>query len=236
MVIRYGSSDFTLFSVHSGAAGFRTIGPTPGNTRHLEHRIEKGNAAALMRSEADGAIWGWRYEVAEESPRIWVVRKVSTGAVFYAHEAESRIDESDISPLTSQQIGRNGTAQSILPAGSEITEALIPLGSVITDIETEIEEGDIPDWVAGTTWEWATDPAVLLNYLFQAEQQARELPVMIDIATVYTTDMAIDRTALYTLLWLRCASSILYNHADRHTCIPLIKGHFLVDTNGVVII
>jgi len=234
-MIQYGSCDFTLFSVHCGAHRFHSVGPTSGNTRHLEHRIEKGNPAAIMRTESDGAIWGWNYEVEEESPKIWVIRNVSTDVVIYAHESESAIDESS-SPLISQQIGRNGTVQSILPAGADITEVLIPLDAVITDLEEEIEDGAIPAWVAGTSWAWATSPDDLLNYMFQTEQQSRGLPLKINIEAVYSSEIPIARTLLYTLLWLRCASSILYNHADRETCIPLIKGRFLVDTNGVVTI
>lgn len=236
MTVRRGSCDFNLFSIHPGAHGFRAVGITPTNTRHLEPRIEKGNTAALMRSEADGAIWGWNYEAEDESPEIWAARDTSTGAVLYVHESESRIGDSEISPLISSQIGRDGTSQSIIPAGSEILRIMIPMDDVIADLETEIEAAALPRWITGTSWDWAADNEELLSFLFQIEQGLRGMAIKPTIASVYTSEMEVDSSLLYTLLWLRCASSILYNHADRDTCIPLVKGRFTVDADGLVTI
>jgi len=236
MAIRYGSCDFSLFSVHPGAHGFHGVGSLPENTRHIEHRIEKSNAAALMRSEADGAIWGWQYpEVGEETPEIWAIRDTASGSVLYAHESENQID-AGISPLTSTQTDSDGVEQSIIPAGSETKRILIPMDTVITDLETEIEAAALPAWITGTSWEWAADNKTLLSFLFQEEQQLRAIANYDTIDAVYSTEMPINRSLLYTLLWLRCASSILYDHADRETCIPLVKARFAVDSDGLVTI
>lgn len=236
MVIRRGSCDFNLFSVHPGAQSFRAVGSLPDNTRRLEYRIEKSNVAALMRSEADGAIWGWQYEADEGTPEIWVVRNTLTGAVLYVHESENRIGEAGTSPITSTQVGRNDAVQSIIPAGSETKRIMIPMDDVITDLETEIEAASLPGWITGTSWEWAADNETLLSFLFQEEQRLRGLPNKINIAAVYSSEMPVGRSLLYSLLWLRCTSSILYNHADRDTCIPLVKGRFIVDSDGLVTI
>lgn len=233
MVTRRGACDFTLFSVNPGAVAFHTVGTLPDNTRHIEHRIEKSNAAALLRSEADGAIWGWSYESEDVSPEIWVVRDVATGAALYVHESENQI-ASGISPLISEQVDRDGISQSIIPAGSETKQILIPMDTVITDLETEIEAAALPSWVSGTTWEWAPDCETLLAFLFQEEQRLRGLPIYTTIDAVYSVEMPVDQTALYTLLWLRCASSILYDHENRETCIPLVKARFTVDSNGLI--
>lgn len=237
MTIRRGACDFTLFSVNPGAVAFHTVGSSPDNTRHIEHRIEKSNAAALMRSEADGAIWGWQYpEVGGEiSPEIWVIRDTATGAVLYTHESENQIAVG-VSPLTSTQTDRDGVAQSIIPAGSETKQIVIPMDTVITDLETEIEAAALPSWVTGTTWEWVPDCETLLTFLFQEEQRLHEIPIYTTIDDVYSVEMPVDQTALYTLLWLRCASSILYNHENRKTCIPLVKARFAVDENGIITI
>lgn len=238
MTIRRGACDFTLFSVNPGAVGFHTVGSSPDNTRHIEHRIEKSNAAALMRSEADGAIWGWSYEseVREDpSPEIWTIRDMATGAVLYVHESESQIAVG-VSPLTSTQTDRDGVAQSIIPTGSETKQIIIPMDSVITDLQTEIEAAALPSWVTGTTWEWVPDCETLLTFLFQEEQRLHEIPIYTTIDDVYSVEMPVDRTALYTLLWLRCASSILYDYKNRETCIPLVKARFTVNSNGIITI
>lgn len=242
MVIRRGSCDFTLFSVHPGAHSFHGVGVEPDNTRRLEYRIEKNNSTALMRAEADGAIWGWRYGLEQspsfidESPDIWVVRNTSTGAVLYTHESETRIGEVEASPICAQQVGRNDAIQSIIPAGSETKRIIIPMDTVITDLETEIETAALPSWITGTSWGWAADNETLLSFLFQEEQRLRGLPSKVNIDAVYSTEMPVERSLLYSLLWLRCASSILYNHADRETCIPLVKSRFIIDSDGLVTI
>jgi hypothetical protein len=237
MVTRRGACNFTLFSVNPGAVAFHTVGTSPDNTRHIEHRIEKSNAAALMRSEADGAIWGWSYEEVggAPSPEIWTIRDMATGAVLYVHESESQI-AAGVSPLTSNQVDRDGVFQSIIPAGSEIKQILIPMDSVITDLETEIEAASLPSWITGTTWEWVPDCETLLAFLFQEEQRLHEIPIYTTIDNVYSVELPLDRSLLYTLLWLRCASSILCNHENRETCIPLVKARFAVDENGLVTI
>lgn len=231
MVTRFGSCNFPLFSVHPGSRAFRAVGPAQDNTRHIEHRIEKSNTSALMRSEAE-ALWGWEYESDEYSPEIWVVRNTSTGAV--THVWESEVGTGDI-PICGQQVGLQGGSISILPPTSEIKQILIPLDDVIETLEAEIIAGSLPAWVPGSEWEWATDPETLLNFMFQKEIISRRLRVFDNIITsVYATEMPIYTTNEYTTLWLRCACSIMYNYIAVNTIIPLIIDRFIINENGQV--
>lgn len=230
MVIRTGSCNFPLFSVHPGSRAFRAVGPAQDNTRHIEHRIEKNNTSALMRSEAE-ALWGWEYESEDYSPQIWVVRNTSTGAVTHCWEAESEVGET---PICGQQIGLQGGLISTLPPTSEIKQILIPLDDVIETLEAEIIAGSLPAWVPGSEWEWATDPETLLNFMFQKECLLHELRVFENIAEIYNREMPIYTTNEYTTIWLRCACSILYNYLSVDTIIPLIIDRFIIDENGQV--
>lgn len=232
MTVRYGSCNFPLFSVHPGAHAFRSVGPAQDNTRHLEYRIEKSNTSALMRCEAE-ALWGWEYMPESDlSPEIWVVRNTSTGAVTHCWEAESGVGET---PICGQQVGLRGGIESTLPPTSEIKQILIPLDDVIETLEAEIIAEALPTWVPGSEWEWVSDSETLLNFMFQKEIIFRGLRVFENIITsVYEHEMPIPTTNAYTTLWLRCASSILYDFIPVSTIIPLVIDRFIVDENGHV--
>jgi len=187
-----------------------------------------------MRAEADGATWGWQYDLDDESPEIWVVRNISTGAVLYVHESENRQSESTSSPIISTQIGIDGTSQSILPENSEIKKIIIPMDQVVDDIELIVEETTLPSWIIYTDMAWVPDSKTWLAFLFQQMQKKRSIHNFSNISDVFATEMDLTRSMLYTILWLRCASSIIYDHIDQETCIPLIINKFIVNSAGIV--
>lgn len=231
LVDRFASCDWKIFNVHYGSHFFHCVGGIAEEDRRLDEWQKKGSDDPFMRQEKEGNIWGWNYRLDEENPDIWVIRNKSTNEILFAYESETSLGN----PLVSESIGHTGTLINILPSNSEIVQAVIPLDGSLDELSTIVDSAPSPSWVAGTIDEDMTN-SQLLKSLFIRQQAKHAIPMRVDMVDVGKYDQPVGRTFLYALIWLRCASSILMDHGDLTTCIPLLKNRCTIDGNGHITI
>lgn len=230
-MIHYGSCNSQTFAVHQGAISTGAVGTALDQDKPFTVSFARGNTVTdinLFRSTAPGQQWGWQYEAIYIEPSIRLIRSAAN-APLYIWEAETPCDplRSSYTPL----IETDETGASIVPDGGSALWMNLPSEDILESLETDVENAS-QTWTTGTIWDGYSS-TYLLQELFRYEQSRCGLRLHNTIGNAMDWLASPEEYDLYKLLWLRCASRILYNHMG-HTCIPLILDRFLVDVDGIV--
>lgn len=214
--------------------------------------VRNDNAFGRVIKGGVGTGWGnyslvlWEYEGTYHDPEIWIVRS-SSDEVLNAWESETLADYrkgSGNNPLiTTMQTG-----QSIIPSGGSVVKLFFPGLDLLVDdvlsITNDISASVIPGWISGTSYSDITDPLELLKSLYRSTQydhgltfplgslSIKKTQIFDTITDAHNYDMNVKTMLLMTLIWLRQASKIMYNHSEE-TCIPLLMDKFKVDSDGL---
>lgn len=239
-MIRYGSSNAYAWAIHPQASPFRT-GDNANRTDSIAEIgvqiVRNTNGFPYVVKGGMGQRWDhfslvcWQYADANLSPEIWVVRR-SNDEVSHVWEAESRFDpkrDTDVSPMiTTMQNGR-----SIIPDGGSNVKCYFPSSSVLSSLETDVQNASLPSWVTNSVYDHITTTTNLLKRIFRESQRLHALKEYDDLDALFAVSMLPKQINLYKLLWMREASRILYDYRGT-SCIELIMNKLRVDSNGVV--
>ena len=240
MIKRKASCNGKVFRVHRGAYGFGYVGvrETIMDSELRPVKAMDGSEGPIMFTpQRYLQAWGWEYETHIEYPEIWVWRDGRDNPLV-VWEGETRFD-----PMSNAMcpIINNWKGTDVIIGGEGVNVAFPSYDVTRADpqyldtLETAVEAVEVSglNWVVGTEYADFGTAAALLKYLFVMMQAGRGLPLKETISSAHETLLDKAKLDLYTLLWLRCASMILYDHRGE-TCIPLIKELWSVDGDGVV--
>jgi len=225
-----GSCNAQTFAVHEGAMDIALVGVPPlrdyGSINYWGRRDDVNNIR-LLRSRIAGEQWGWSYESRLRGPHIQIVRR-SDDTPVYVWEADSIIDQHrpDYKPI----METDDRGVSIIPDGGSSIACYFPDTTAIESIESDIAAAEVPGW-AETTNYYMDNPVKFFNYIWRNEQARHGISIYPTIWEAYKRDHPSKAYDFYTLLWMRCASRVLYGHYGQ-TCIPLILNNFKVDEIG----
>ena len=233
MTLRFGSCNAQAFSFHHGGVCSGLVGtsiPSPKAIDTWARRNTKTDIN-LFRATAPGQQWGWEYEDIHANPSVRLIRNADD-SILYVWEAESKCDSSRVDYAPLLETDDYGT--SIIPSGGSAVWLLgWPTAGDFSSLQSDVEAASLPSWITGTEWAGAIDSEHLLKMLFRKAQSRAGLNLNNTIEAALDRDMPVQEYFEKMLLWMRCASQILYGHMG-DTCIPLLLDKFTINSDGVL--
>lgn len=222
--------------MHRGAGPFCHIGTAALTQNRIESFHRDDETGTGMRQQRAGDVWGWAYNNTVLGACVWCGIDAG-GTLQLVWEAEEPYDP--VWRAANPIYTKNAAGKDCLPGGTFV-RMVMPDETILATLEAEIvSSGAQPAWVASSSMagEFSTT-ADLLEQLFLNQQGAGgyfygRYAEYGDFIT--SGDLPLEAKQYLTLLWLRAASMILFNHAEP-SMIPLAMGRFTVDSDGVVTI
>lgn len=237
---RHGSSNAELFAVHEstylpGFAGEVALAVSQGAVVGFGQKDDTPYLPWINNIRA-GSVRTWVYEDEIENPQIWGIGD-SEGNIIYAWEAESGVTEWDneLNPIAS--LGNNGLP--VIPDCGALKRLQFPGYSfdgivldVMNQLETLVAAAALPSWLARSPFQYMTEAGDVVNALWRWKCNQRYIKIYKDLADQKSKMQINQRDRMFSLLWMRAASMILYNHQG-DSCIPLLLNRFRMDlSNG----
>ncbi len=228
--MRYGSCNAQTFAVHPGSTSPALVGhPSLSDygTVNFWGRKNDYENILLLRSRIAGEQWGWCYLEQSFQPYIQVIRQADD-TPLYIWEAENKVDpyRNTYKPI----VETNDRGESIIPPGGSSVVVVFPESDIILSLETDLEAAAVPAWAEKSNFRHDSTANLMVD-LWRADQARSHLECRNSIWQVYRRYHKAVEFNIYTLLWLRCVSRILYGHYGQ-TCIPLFLNKFKVDEYG----
>lgn len=233
MTTRFGACNAQTFSVHHDGVCSGLVGNSIPSPKALDVWARRNTTTdtTLFRATAPGQQWGWHYEDIHCAPSVRVIRN-SDDSILYVWEAETICDPARKDYVPMMETDDYGT--SIIPAGGSAVWLFgWPTSDDFSSLQSDVEAASLPSWITDTEWDTENDTLYLLRKLFAAAQSVAGITIRSTIEEALNKDMTVEQYFETMLLWMRCASQILYDHMGK-TCIPLLLDKFNIDENGVL--
>lgn len=230
--IRYASCNAQEFLVHDITTAPAAVGEALAEQKQIWFfgRRNDTDNYRLLRTTAPGQQWGWNFLHTLYDPQVRIVRQ-SDDIPLYVWESETPVSyvRQDVSPI----IETDDYGRSYIPSGGSAVWMNQPTEEQLDTLKDIVEAASTPSWLSDTNWTHITTNAQLLKLLFWNEQRRGNLEPYNDHTQVFNRQHSSRDFDWKILIWLRCASRILYDHFGQ-SCIPLILNRFSIDEYGSV--